>query len=55
MRLRSNRPRLLSVMLLDGGGLGLALIRDCNGARAFDTLLRIAAARSPSCGAPCAP
>jgi hypothetical protein len=27
---------------LDGGGrgLGLALIRDCNGARAFDTLLR---------------
>jgi hypothetical protein len=26
--------------MLDGGGLGLALIRDCNGARAFDTLLR---------------
>jgi hypothetical protein len=26
--------------MLDGRGLGLALIRDCNGARAFDTLLR---------------
>ncbi len=26
--------------MLDGGGLGRALIRDCNGARAFDTLLR---------------
>ena len=25
---------------LPGGSLGLALIRDCNGARAFDTLLR---------------
>jgi hypothetical protein len=26
--------------MLDGRGLGLALVRDCNGARAFDTLLR---------------
>jgi hypothetical protein len=26
--------------MLDGRGLGLALIRDCNNARAFDTLLR---------------
>jgi hypothetical protein len=26
--------------MLDGRGLGLALIRDCNGGRAFDTLLR---------------
>ncbi|MGH8722887.1 MAG: hypothetical protein ACREU4_12935, partial [Burkholderiales bacterium] len=31
---------LFAQNMLDGRGLGLALIRDCNGARAFDTLLR---------------
>jgi hypothetical protein len=31
---------LFAQNMLDGGGLGLALIRDCNNARAFDTLLR---------------
>jgi hypothetical protein len=31
---------LFAQNMLDGRGLGLALIRDCNNARAFDTLLR---------------
>jgi hypothetical protein len=31
---------LFAQNMLDGRGLGLALVRDCNGARAFDTLLR---------------
>ena len=31
---------LFAQNMLAGRGLGLALIRDCNGARAFDTLLR---------------
>jgi len=31
---------LFAQNMLDGRGLGLALTRDCNGARAFDTLLR---------------
>jgi hypothetical protein len=30
----------LFARMMDGGSMGLALIRDCNGARSFDTLLR---------------
>jgi hypothetical protein len=41
-RVEQIEGQLFAWNLLDGGGrnLGLALIRDCNGARAFDTLLR---------------
>ena len=47
---------LFAQNMFDGRGLGLALVRECNGARARSTRsCAIAAARSPSCGARCAP
>jgi hypothetical protein len=53
---RANRieAELFAERRFRDGGLGHALIRDGNGSRSFETLLRIAARRWRSSGVPCA-